>query len=81
MRLPKLKVDKTNQGSRTLIGIRSARLVILPCHFKLMANLHRNLTIPQPLGGCEAITSFFKKYLEDISPFCGATDTPVLHFW
>ena len=27
------------------------------------------------------ITSFFKKFLEDISPFCGATDTPVLDFW
>ena len=24
---------------------------------------------------------FFKKNLEDISPFCGATDTPVLDFW
>ena len=25
--------------------------------------------------------TFFKKNLEDISPFCGATDTPVLDFW
>ena len=25
--------------------------------------------------------SFFKKNLEDISPFCGATDTPVFYFW
>ena len=24
---------------------------------------------------------FLKKNLEDISPFCGATDTPVLDFW
>ena len=26
-------------------------------------------------------SSFVKKILEDISPFCGATDTPVLDFW
>ena len=24
---------------------------------------------------------FFLKFLEDMSPFCGATDTPVLDFW
>ena len=24
---------------------------------------------------------FFQKSLEDMSPFCGATDTPVLDFW
>ena len=24
---------------------------------------------------------FFKKFLEDMSPFYGATDTPVLDFW
>ena len=24
---------------------------------------------------------FLKKFLEDISPFCGATDTPVLDLW
>ena len=24
--------------------------------------------------------SFFLKFLEDMSPFCGATDTPVLDF-
>ena len=24
---------------------------------------------------------FLKKFLEDMSPFCGATDTPVLDFW
>ena len=25
--------------------------------------------------------NFFKKFLEDRSPLCGATDTPVLDFW
>ena len=25
--------------------------------------------------------TFLKKILEDISPFCGATDTPVLDYW
>ena len=25
--------------------------------------------------------NFFKKFLEDISPFRGATDTPILDFW
>ena len=24
---------------------------------------------------------FFLKFLEDMSPFCGATDTPILDFW
>ena len=24
---------------------------------------------------------FFLKFLEDMSPFCGATDTPVSDFW
>ena len=24
---------------------------------------------------------FFFKYLEDVSPFCGAPDTPALNFW
>ena len=24
---------------------------------------------------------FLKKFLEDMSPFCGATDTPILDFW
>ena len=27
------------------------------------------------------IFEFFRKFLEDISPFRGATDTPVLDFW
>ena len=26
-------------------------------------------------------SSNFLKFLEDISPFCGATDTPVSDFW
>ena len=29
----------------------------------------------------EALFFLFQKKLEDISPFCGATDTPVLDFW
>ena len=29
----------------------------------------------------EALFFLFPKKLEDISPFCGATDTPVLDFW
>ena len=24
---------------------------------------------------------FFINFLEDMSPFCGATDTPILDFW
>ena len=26
-------------------------------------------------------TFFFLKFLEDMSPFCGVTDTPILDFW
>ena len=25
--------------------------------------------------------TFFNNFLEDMSPFCGATDTPILDFW
>ena len=38
-------------------------------------------------GLCKSLTYdvirnlFLKKFLEDISPFCGATDTLVLDFW
>ena len=24
---------------------------------------------------------FFRKFLEDINPFCGAIDAPILDFW
>ena len=27
------------------------------------------------------LDDFLKQFLEDISPLCGATDTPVLDFW
>ena len=40
-----------------------------------------------PTTDCAGITAlnpsffFFFKFLEDMSPFCGATDTPVSDFW
>ena len=30
---------------------------------------------------CQIAYPLFKTFLEDVSPFCGATDTPVLDFW
>ena len=33
------------------------------------------------MGKILLLYTFKKKNLEDISPFCGATDTPVLDFW
>ena len=34
---------------------------------------------PNPIA--DFLCFFFFKFLEDISPFCGATETPVLDFW
>ena len=45
----------------------------------LLGNLHRYCEILIEMG--EVRLFFFKIFLEDISPFCGATDTPVLDFW
>ena len=42
------------------------------------------LSVLEATGSCECkvyFLFFFKKILEDISPFCGAPDTPVLDFW
>ena len=30
---------------------------------------------------CKLYKLFFYKFLEDMSSFCGATDTPILDFW
>ena len=37
--------------------------------------------VSSPMGKILVLYTFFKKVLEDISSFCGATDTPVLDFW
>ena len=34
-----------------------------------------------PLEKFKHQCTYFKKFLEDMSPFCGATDNPVLDFW
>ena len=38
------------------------------------------VTIKSNHDGADHIGFFFKKKLEDMSPFCAATDTPVLDF-
>ena len=40
----------------------------------------RTTDCPQRSGKM-VLDFFFEKILEDMSPFCGAIDTPVLDFW
>ena len=48
----------------------------------LIANIASSLTLIKngQVGRTLTLIKFFKKYLEDTSPFCGATDTRILDF-
>ena len=35
----------------------------------------------EPNQPCLVCIKFFKKFWEDLSPFCGATDTPIVDVW
>ena len=67
--LPRLSAEKKD---KTFVMITSEIDVSLRRLVKVQSKWAKNMEIK---------TFAYNFFLEDISPFCGATDTPVLDFW